>query len=137
MLTFLPAGFTGLVLAGLLAAYMSTISTHLNWGAAYLVNDFYKRFVRPDATEKQLVGVGRITTVILMFLGAVLGLAMSNALRIFGFIRAFGAGTGLVSLLRWLWWRINDWCEIDAMLSSVIISSIVNFVFWPATWESA
>jgi|SRR5690625_728575 len=137
MLTFLPAGFTGLVLAGLLAAYMSTISTHLNWGAAYLVNDFYKRFVRPDATEKQLVGVGRITTVILMFLGAVLALAMTNALQIFEFILAFGAGTGLIFLLRWFWWRINAWSEIAAMFSSGIISIIVNFVYWPATWDSA
>lgn len=137
MLTFLPAGFTGLVLAGLLAAYMSTISTHLNWGASYLVNDFYKRFVRPDATEKQLVSVGRLTTVILMFLGAVLALAMTNALQIFEFILAFGAGTGLIFLLRWFWWRINAWSEIAAMFSSGIISIIVNFVYWPANWDSA
>lgn len=137
MLTFLPAGLTGLVLAGLLAAYMSTISTHLNWGASYLVNDFYKRFVRPDATEKQLVGVGRMTTVILMVLGAVLALVMTNALQIFEFILAFGAGTGLIFLLRWFWWRINAWSEIAAMFSSGIISIIVNFVYWPADWDNA
>lgn len=137
MLTFLPVGFTGLVLAGLIAAYMSTISTHLNWGASYLVNDFYKRFVRPDATEKQLVAVGRITTVILMVLGAILALVMTNALQIFEFILAFGAGTGLIFLLRWFWWRINAWSEIAAMFSSGIISIIVNFVYWPADWDNA
>jgi len=137
MLTFLPAGFIGLVLAGLIAAYMSTISTHLNWGASYLVNDFYKRFIRPDATEKQLVSVGRMTTVILMVLGAILALVMTNALQIFEFILAFGAGTGLIFLLRWFWWRINAWSEIAAMFSSGIISIIVNFVYWPAGWDNA
>lgn len=137
MLTFLPVGFTGLVLASLISAYMSTISTHLNWGASYLVNDFYARFVKPDATEKQLVAAGRITTVILMILGAGLALVMTNALQIFEFILAFGAGTGLIFLLRWFWWRINAWSEIAAMFSSGIVSIFVNFVYWPESWDSA
>ncbi len=137
MLTFLPVGFTGLVLASLISAYMSTISTHLNWGASYLVNDFYSRFVNQDATEKELVAAGRITTVILMVLGAGLALVMTNALQIFEFILAFGAGTGLIFLLRWFWWRINAWSEISAMFSSGIISIIVNFVYWPEGWDPA
>ncbi len=137
MLTFLPVGFAGLVLASLISAYMSTISTHLNWGASYLVNDFYARFVKQDATEKQLVAAGRITTVILMVLGAGLALVMTNALQIFEFILAFGAGTGLIFLLRWFWWRINAWSEITAMFTSGIVSIIVNFVYWPETWDTA
>ncbi|MBY5956989.1 Na+:solute symporter [Membranicola marinus] len=137
MLTFLPVGFTGLVLASLISAYMSTISTHLNWGASYLVNDFYARFINQDATEKQLVAAGRLTTVILMALGAGLALVMTNALQIFEFILAFGAGTGLIFLLRWFWWRINAWSEITAMFSSGIISIIVNFVYWPENWDTA
>lgn len=137
MLTFLPVGFAGLVLASLIAAYMSTISTHLNWGASYLVNDFYLRFINQDATEKQLVTAGRIATVVLMVLGAGLALVMTNALQIFEFILAFGAGTGLIFLLRWFWWRINAWSEIAAMFSSGIISIIFNFVYWPENWDNA
>ena len=137
MLTFLPAGLLGLVLAALIAAFMSTISTHLNWGASYLVNDFYKRFIRPEASEKEFVLAGRVTTFILMFLAAIMALVMRNALQIFEFILMFGAGTGLIFLLRWFWWRINAWSEIAAMFSSGIISFI--FVFtnaFPAEWPS-
>ncbi|MCB0665132.1 MAG: Na+:solute symporter [Saprospiraceae bacterium] len=135
MLTFLPAGLLGLVLAALIAAFMSTISTHLNWGASYLVNDFYRRFLHPDASEKECVTAGRVTTFLLMALAAVTALAMRNALQIFDFIIMFGAGTGLIFLLRWFWWRINAWSEIAAMFSSGIISFI--FVFgnaFPASW---
>lgn len=96
MLTFLPAGLLGLVLASLIAAFMSTISTHLNWGASYLVNDFYKRFIKPDASEKRLVNVGRITTFIIMLLGAMVALLLTNATQIFDIIIMFGAGTGLI-----------------------------------------
>ncbi|HLT94033.1 MAG TPA: sodium:solute symporter family protein [Membranihabitans sp.] len=131
MLTFLPVGFAGLVMASLISAYMSTISTHLNWGASYLVHDFYQRFIKPDATEKELVAAGRITTIVLMALGAGLALIMTNALQIFEFILAFGAGTGLIFLLRWFWWRVNAWSEIAAMFSSGIISILFNFVYWP------
>ncbi len=137
MLTFLPAGLLGLVLAALIAAFMSTISTHLNWGASYLVNDFYRRFIRPAAGEKEFVLVGRITTFLLMALAAIMALVMTNALQIFDFILMFGAGTGLIFLLRWFWWRINAWSEIAAMFSSGIISFV--FVFsgvYPDTWPA-
>jgi Na+/proline symporter len=137
MLTFLPAGLLGLVLAALIAAFMSTISTHLNWGASYLVNDFYKRFIKVDATDKQMVLMGRVTTVILIVLAALVALRMNNALQIFEFILMFGAGTGLIFLLRWFWYRINAWSEIAAMFSSGVISFlIVFFDFFPSGWES-
>lgn len=126
MLTFLPAGLLGLVLASLIAAFMSTISTHLNWGASYLVNDFYKRFIKPDASEKRLVNVGRITTFIIMLLGAMVALLLTNATQIFDIIIMFGAGTGLIFILRWFWWRINAWSEISAMFFSGIVSILFN-----------
>ncbi|MDP2089870.1 MAG: sodium:solute symporter family protein [Flavobacteriaceae bacterium] len=122
MLNFLPNGLLGLVLASLTAAYMSTISTHLNWGASYLVNDFYKRFIKPNAPEKELVMVGRFSTVLLMVFSALLALFFQNAKQVFGVIILFGAGTGLLFILRWFWWRINAWSEISAMLASGIIA---------------
>ena len=128
MLTFLPHGLLGLVVASLIAAFMSTISTHLNWGASYLVNDFYKRFVSPRASEKELVLVGRITTLILMFFSALIAFYMTNAKQVFDVIIMFGAGTGLLFLLRWFWWRINAWSEITAMIISGLLS--LGFTFW-------
>ncbi len=122
MLNFLPKGLIGLVLASLIAAFMSTISTHLNWGSSYIVNDFYKRFVKPEATESEQVNIGRISTVVLMILSSLLALSFTNALQIFDTIIAFGAGTGLIFILRWFWWRINAWSEIAAMISSGIVS---------------
>jgi len=122
MLTFLPKGLIGLVLASLIAAFMSTISTHLNWGSSYIVNDYYKRFVKSEASEKELVAVGRFSTVVLMILSSILALSFTNALQIFDTIIAFGAGTGLLFILRWFWWRINAWSEISAMISSGIVS---------------
>ena len=127
MLTKLPSGLLGLVLASLVAAYMSTISTHLNWGASYIVNDFYKQQIRPNASQKNLVTVGRIATVVLMVLSAVLALFLQDAMQIFKFILMFGAGTGLIFILRWFWWRINAWSEISAMFSSAIISYVFSF----------
>jgi len=129
MLTKLPTGLLGLVLASLVAAYMSTISTHLNWGASYVVNDFYKQQVNPRATDKQLVRVGRLSTVILMVFSAFLALLLTNALQLFDIILMFGAGTGLIFILRWFWWRINAWSEISAMFSSGIISIMLSFTF--------
>ena len=126
MLTKLPTGLLGLVLASLIAAYMSTISTHLNWGASYIVNDFYKQQINPQATEKQLVAVGRISTVLLMVASAFLALMLTNALQLFDFILMFGAGTGLIFILRWFWWRINAWSEISAMFVSGIVSILFN-----------
>ena len=124
MLTKLPSGLLGLVLASLIAAYMSTISTQLNWGSSYIVFDFYKQQVKPNASEKELVAVGRISTVVLMVLSAGLALALQNALQLFDVLLAFGAGTGLIFILRWFWWRINAWSEITAMFASGIISII-------------
>ena len=127
MLTKLPHGLLGLVLASLAAAYMSTISTHLNWGASYVVNDFYAQRIKPDASEKHLVSVGRITTVVLMIISAFIALNLQNALQLFDIILMFGAGTGLIFILRWFWWRINAWTEISAMIASGVISILIAF----------
>lgn len=128
MLTKLPVGWIGLVLTGLVAAYMSTLSTQLNWGASYLVNDVWKRFVRPAATQKELVWMGRAFTVVLVIFSTLLALKLSNALQGFQLILSIGAGTGLLFLLRWFWWRINALCEIVAMCASFIISTV--FTLW-------
>ncbi|MFT4800975.1 MAG: SSS family solute:Na+ symporter [Flavobacteriaceae bacterium] len=127
MLTKLPSGLLGLVLASLGAAYMSTISTHLNWGSSYIVNDFYKQHINKNASEKKLVNVGRMSTVVLMFFSALLALVLTNALQLFEIILMFGAGTGLIFILRWFWWRINAWSEISAMFASGVISILLNF----------
>ncbi len=127
MLTKLPAGLLGLVLASLGAAYMSTISTHLNWGSSYIVNDFYKQQINKNASEKELVNVGRISTVLLMILSGLFALVLTNALQLFDIILMFGAGTGLIFILRWFWWRINAWSEISAMFVSGLISILLNF----------
>ncbi len=126
MLTKLPSGLLGLVLASLIAAYMSTISTQLNWGSSYIVFDFYKQQINPKATEKQMVNVGRISTVVLMVLSAILALALENAFQVFDLLVTFGAGTGLIFILRWFWWRINAWSEITAMFASGIISILLT-----------
>ena len=126
MLTKLPSGLLGIVLASLVAAYMSTISTQLNWGSSYMVFDFYKQQINPNATEKQMVAVGRLSTVILMVLSAFLALAMQNAMGIFNLLLSFGAGTGLIFILRWFWWRINAWSEITAMCSSGILAILLE-----------
>jgi len=125
MLTKLPSGLIGLVLTSLVAAYMSTISTQLNWGSSYIVFDFYKQQINPKATEKRLVAVGRISTVVLMVLSASLALLMQNALQLFNLLLVFGAGTGLIFILRWFWWRINAWSEISAMFASGIVSLVL------------
>jgi Na+/proline symporter len=122
MLTKLPSGLLGVVLASLVAAYMSTISTQLNWGSSYIVYDYYKQQINPSASEKQLVAVGRISTVALMVFSALLALLLQNALQLFEVLLVFGAGTGLIFILRWFWWRINAWSEIAAMFASGIIS---------------
>ena len=127
MLTKLPTGLLGLVMASLIAAYMSTISTHLNWGSSYVVNDFYARYVKKEASQKELVNVGRISTVLLMVVSSALALVLTNAYQLFNIILMFGAGTGLIFILRWFWWRINAWSEISAMFSSGVISILFNF----------
>lgn len=125
MLTKLPNGLLGLVFASLVAAYMSTISTQLNWGSSYMVFDFYKQQINPDASEKRLVAVGRISTVVLMVLSALVALLLQNALGVFNLLLVFGAGTGLIFILRWFWWRINAWSEISAMFASGIVSLVL------------
>ena len=122
MLTYLPNGLLGLVLASLIAAYMSTISTHLNWGSSYVVNDFYKRFVNTDASERQLVWVGRISTVSMMVLAGILALWLQSSYQAFQILLNVGAGTGLLFILRWFWWRINAYSELTAMIVSFIVA---------------
>ena len=127
MLTLLPSGLLGLVAASLIAAFMSTMSTQVNLGASYLVNDFYHRFIKPDASEEQLVRVGRMFTVISIVLGGGLGLMLTNAGQAFDMLLMLGAGTGLIYILRWFWWRINAYTEIVAMVSSLFIAGYFNF----------
>src|SRR5262249_44927738 len=122
MLRFLPVGFMGLMIAGLLAAYVSTLSTHLNWGTSYLVHDFYRRFVKQDANEKHYVLVGRVVTALLMLLAALMTYVLDSAKQSFDLMLSVGAGTGLIYLLRWYWWRVNAWSEIAAMVSSFVIA---------------
>jgi Na+/proline symporter len=122
MLKFLPAGFLGLMVAGLLSAYISTVSTHLNWGTSYLVHDVYRRFLRADAPERHYVMMGRIVTALLMIIAALFSTVLSTARESFDLLLSVGAGTGLLYLLRWLWWRINAWSEIAAMASSFLIA---------------
>lgn len=123
MLTLLPPGILGLTVASLLAAYISTMSTHLNWGASYLVHDFYRRFVVPDASEKHYVRAGRVATVGLMVLAGCLVQLLESARDGFNVILSIGAGTGLIYLLRWYWWRINAWSEIAAMIGSFVVAT--------------
>jgi Na+/proline symporter len=118
MLTFLPTGWLGLMIAGLLAAYVSTISTHLNWGTSYLIHDLYRRFIRTDASERHYVAMGRLITALLMVIAALFTYALDTASEAFQLLLSVGAGTGLLYLLRWFWWRINAWCEIVAMVVS-------------------
>ena len=127
MLRFLPVGWIGLMVGGLVAANSSTILTHLNWGASYLVHDFYRRFIRSDAIEKHYVAAGRIATLMLFLASACLVFFLESAQDNFNIMLQVGAGTGLLYLLRWFWWRITAWCEIVAMVSSFMVS--IGFLF--------
>ena len=122
MLKFLPTPFIGVMLAGMLAAYRSTIETHLNWGTSYLVHDFYRRFLKRGETEKHYVFMGRLVTALLMIAAALTTYALSTAAEAFQLILSVGAGTGLIYLLRWFWWRVNAWSEIAAMASSFVVA---------------
>src|ERR1043166_2638548 len=124
MLMFLPTGFVGLMVGGLIAANSSTILTHLNWGSSYLVHDFSRRFVRRDADERHNVRAGRLCTVMLYLVAAVLSLFLQSAQSAFEVLISIGAGTGRLYMLRWYWWRINAWCEVVAMVSSFAISVV-------------
>lgn len=126
MLSMIRPGWLGLVVASIIAAYMSTIGSHLNWGSSYVVNDFYKRFVKPDATEKDMVKMGRLTTVLLMFLAGFLSLTfLDNATQAFNILLLSGAGSGAIYLLRWFWWRINAWSEIVAMIVATVVGAVL------------
>ena len=127
IMDLLPSGLTGLLLAGLAAAYMSTISTQLNWGASYLVNDLYSRFIRSDVGEKHLVAVSRGATALLMLASLLVTYFMTSIEGAWRFLLAIGAGTGLVLILRWYWWRINAWSEISAMAASLVVSLVLWF----------
>ncbi len=128
MLKFLPAGWIGLMVGGLVAANSSTILTHLNWGASYLVHDFYRRFVRKNETEKHYVMAGRLATILLFVLSSSLVFVLGTAQESFNVILQVGAGTGLLYLLRWYWWRITAWCEVVAMISSFLISVVLLII---------
>ncbi|HEU4565261.1 MAG TPA: sodium:solute symporter family protein [Gemmatimonadaceae bacterium] len=135
-LDLLPTPWRGLMLAGFAAAYMSTVATQLNWGASYLVNDFYKRFMKPNAEEKHYVGVARVATVVLFLLSLAVSWQLTTVEGAWKFLIAIGAGTGLVLILRWYWWRINAWSEISAMIASFVTSLIAMEVvprFYPST----
>jgi solute:Na+ symporter, SSS family len=122
MLKFLPVGFIGLMIGGLIAANSSTILTHLNWGASYLVHDFYRRFLKKDKSEKHYVFAGRIATIGLFVCSSTLVFALDSAKDAFDIILQVGAGTGLLYLVRWFWWRVNAWSEVVAMISSFVVS---------------
>ena len=128
MLVFLPSGLLGLVVASLAAAYMSTISTHLNWGSSYIVDDCYKRFWAPDRSDAHYILVARLSTVVLVILAAVVALWLDNARQAFQILLQIGAGTGLIFLLRWYWWRINAWGEVAAMVISFLVAVYFEFI---------
>lgn len=138
MMSKLGPGWLGLVVASLVAAYMSTIGTHLNWGSSYLVNDFYKRFVRPDANEKELVLMGRVSTVVLMIFASIVALFfLNNATQAFNILILSGAGSGAIYLLRWFWWRVNAWTEIIAMVVATVVAIVLVFAVEDASVANA
>ena len=128
MNTLLRPGLNGILIVSFLAAFMSTIDTHLNWGASYLINDIYKRFYKPNETERHYVVVGKIITVLLMLLAAFTALKMQSISKAWEFIFSMGAGIGLALILRWFWWRVNAWSEITALATSIIITISLEFI---------
>lgn len=134
MLDFLPAGLLGLVVASLVAAFMSTVSTLINWSASYLTSDVYARFMRPDAADRELVLVGRVASVLITILGAIAAFNAENVTTLFRLIIAMGTGPGAVLLLRWFWWRINAWAELAAMVAGFLVgfgTSVVPLIQIP------
>jgi solute:Na+ symporter, SSS family len=125
MMKFLPVGFLGLLVGGLIAANSSTNLTHLNWGASYLVHDFYRRFINKTASEKHYVMIGRLATIVLFFSAGGMVFLLDTAKDSFDIILQVGAGTGLLYLVRWFWWRVNAWCEVNAMVSSFVFSVLL------------
>lgn len=135
MLHYLPVGVLGLVLASLIAAFMSAVSTQINWGASYIVRDVYQRFVSHEATERRLVLVGRAATILIAVLSAAGSLAMQDVGKIFRFIILVGNGSGTVLLLRWFWWRVNAWAEWAALLAAPLIALLATFVPGLQQWS--
>ena len=133
MNSLLGPGLKGILIVSFLAAFMSTIDTHLNWGASYLINDVYKRFFKPNESEKHYVFIGKIITVVLMILAAFTALKMQSISKAWEFIFSMGAGIGLVLILRWFWWRINAWSEITALATSIIITITLELIAWSQT----
>ncbi|HEX5112606.1 MAG TPA: sodium:solute symporter family protein [Saprospiraceae bacterium] len=136
MLTFLPTGLIGLLVAALIAAFMSTIATHLNWGSSYIINDFYKRFVNPEASEKKMITLARWSTLLLMILASLVALQLSSALDAFNILLQIGAGTGLIFILRWFWYRVNVWSEITGMIISFCVAIYFEW-FYEGSMESS
>ncbi len=132
MLRYLPVGLLGMVVASLIAAYISTISTHLNWGSSYLVNDVWKRFIRRAASEREQVWVGRASTVLTMVCAGSVALWLQNAKEAFDILILMGAGTGSLFILRWFWWRVNPFSEITAMVVSFVVALYMKF--WSPEW---
>ena len=128
MLSLLPTGLLGLVLASLIAAFMSTISSHLNWGASYISIDFYKRFIKKNASEKEVVRIGKLSTVLLMILAGFVSLQLSDSLGAFNILLQIGAGTGSIFLLRWFWWRVNAYSEITGMIISFFVAVYFEWI---------
>ena len=133
MNTLLGPGMKGILIVSFLAAFMSTIDTHLNWGSSYMINDIYKRFFKPDESEEHYVFVGKIFTIILMVLAAFTALKMQSISKAWEFIFSMGAGIGLVLILRWFWWRINAWSEITALATSILVTISLEVLAWSQT----
>tara|TARA_A200000113_G_scaffold203554_1_gene198712 strand:+ start:51 stop:1301 length:1251 start_codon:yes stop_codon:yes gene_type:complete len=128
MMTLLPKGVIGLMVASLVAAFMSTISSHLNWGSSYIVHDFYSRFINSNSTDSKKVFIGRVSTLVLMILSACFALVLNNALQAFQILLQIGAGTGLLFILRWFWYRINAYSELTAMIVSFILAIYLQII---------
>ena len=134
MMDYLPSGVLGLVVASLIAAFMSTVSTQINWGASYITSDLYRRFLRTDASQRELVWVGRLSSVVLVVLAGWVAFQAQDIGTIFTFIIAIGTGPGAVLILRWFWWRINAWAEIASMAAGLLIAL---FLYTPTVDWSA
>jgi Na+/proline symporter len=130
MLRYLPAGVLGIVVASFVAAFMSTVSTQINWGASYLVNDLYQRFVEPDASQRKLVALGRLASVFIVAAGGVAAFVADDIGTVFRFMIAIGTGPGAVLILRWFWWRVNAWAELASMLAGFAIALLSYLPLW-------
>src|ERR1019366_7968901 len=126
MIAVLPPSLRGLMIAAFAAAYMSTIATQLNWGASYLVNDFYRRFLKPKESPRHYVTASQFATVLLTLVSAVVTFYMDSIAGAWKLLVVTGAGTGSVLLLRWYWWRINAWSEVSAMISAFVVSVVLQ-----------